>query len=66
MEAQSGNPWICHVCDGKFQGMESIACSRCFQLTCAAHLRHLPRRHPESGLYLLEPVCVACATLKGD
>lgn len=62
MEEISNNPWICHVCDGKFQG-ESIACSRCFKITCAAHLRYLPTRQPDSGLYVLEPVCIACAAL---
>jgi hypothetical protein len=62
MEDQAQSPWICHVCDGKFRGDESIACSRCFKTTCSAHLRHLPTLDRDSGLYVLQPVCIACAT----
>ena len=66
MEETKSSPWICHICEGKFQGGESIACSRCFKIACAAHLRHIPTRSPQSGLYVLEPVCIACAALGTD
>lgn len=66
MENQAQSPWICHICDCRFRGSESVACSRCFKTTCSAHLRHLPTRDGDSGLYVLQPVCVACATLGDD
>ncbi|ORJ62505.1 hypothetical protein [Geothermobacter hydrogeniphilus] len=54
------SPWICHICDAKGSG-ESTACSRCYQVTCAAHLTHRSVYNPQSGLFELQPVCMACA-----
>ncbi len=66
MDDQAQSLWICHICDGKFQGGESVACSRCFKTTCSAHLRHLPSFDKGSGFYVLQPVCIACATFGDD
>jgi len=52
--------WICHVCDGKGHG-ESTACALCYQVTCSTHLTHRSTFNPQSGLFELQPVCVACA-----
>lgn len=65
MPENDPGPWICHVCDGKFTG-PSIACAHCFKVTCARHLRHVPVRNRETGLYELQPVCLACALSEGQ
>ena len=59
--AESGSPWICHVCDFKSTGTESRACSVCYKTTCATHLKKVPTYNPESGLFEIQPVCVFCA-----
>lgn len=54
------SPWICHICNHKGLG-ESVACAQCFQVTCPAHLTHKSVFNRETGLYGLQPVCMACS-----
>ena len=62
MPSDSGNgPWLCHVCNYTSSSTESTACSVCYKTTCSAHLKHVPTFHADSGLYVLQPVCICCA-----
>lgn len=54
------SPWICHICNHKGLG-ESVACTKCYQVTCSAHLTHKSVFNQESGLYVLQPICMACS-----
>lgn len=60
-EDSEHSAWLCHVCDYKSQGGQSVACSVCFKTTCSTHLQHVPVFNEETGLYEIRPVCVLCA-----
>ncbi|MDT8420551.1 MAG: hypothetical protein RQ754_08975 [Desulfuromonadales bacterium] len=57
------SPWICHVCDRRFPGGEAEACSVCYKTACSLHLKRVPVER-ESGLLVLEPICVHCEMAK--
>lgn len=59
MNAEERSPWICHVCDRKYTDGEPEACSVCYQTTCTMHLKRVPVE-TESGILVLEPICLYC------
>jgi hypothetical protein len=61
MMEESGNTWICHICDFTSSSTESRACSICYKIACSLHLKTVTEFNAESGLYELLPVCVVCA-----
>jgi len=64
-DSSENTPWICHICDRKFKGGESTACSVCYKTTCSSHLKHVAIFNRESGLYEMRPVCLYCAATGG-
>jgi len=59
MSSEEQSPWMCHICDKLFTTGESDACSVCYKTTCNAHLKRVPVE-TESGILILEPVCLYC------
>ena len=59
MSRDEQSPWMCHVCDRKFASGEAEVCSVCYKTACSLHLKRVPVEK-ESGLLVLEPVCVYC------
>lgn len=59
MSSEEKSPWICHVCDRRFTDGVAEACSVCYKTTCSQHLKKIPVEQ-DSGLLILEPVCVQC------
>ena len=57
------SPWLCHVC-GAASRSESITCDFCFRTVCQDHLRRVPMRNAESGLYHFTSLCVHCIAEK--
>jgi len=54
------SPWICHICDFTSETTKSRTCERCYRVTCPAHLQKVSVYNEQTGLYVLEDVCVAC------
>lgn len=57
------SPWMCHVCDYRSTVGEGLVCSRCYKITCAQHITTSSVLNEQSGLYELQPICVACQFL---
>ena len=59
MSLEEQSPWMCHVCDRKSTDGSGEACSVCYKTTCPMHLKRVPVE-TESGILVLEPVCIYC------
>ncbi|HKJ04441.1 MAG TPA: hypothetical protein VJ974_02505 [Geopsychrobacteraceae bacterium] len=63
MSSEEQSPWMCHVCDKFFTIGEPDACSVCYKTTCSIHLKRVPVE-TESGILILQPVCLYCEMAK--
>jgi len=63
MSFEERSPWICHVCDHKHVDGEAEACSVCYKTTCNLHLKRVPVE-TESGILVLQPICLYCEMAK--